>query len=124
LIAPQAGKAGRSAQPKRLRALALCHSERSMIILLSSDLVASRIHHIASKPMQLGLTGPLLGRLDELRSLDEAILPLLQMPDLGMSLGEKAERAWRVHDGPSTTKHREPPREHREAILRLSKCCQ
>ena len=95
-----------------------------MIILLRSGLVASRIHHIASKSMQLDLTGPLVGRLDELRSLDEAILPLLQMPDLGVSLGEKAERARRVHDGSGTTKHREPPREHRKAIQRLSKCCQ
>ena len=42
--------------------------------------------------MQLGLTEPLLGHLDELRSLDEAFLPLLQMPDLGVSFGEKAER--------------------------------
>ena len=74
--------------------------------------------------MQLDLTAPLLGRLDELRSLDEAILPLLQMPDLGVSLREKAERERRVYDGSCSTKHREPPREHREAILRLSKCCQ
>src|SRR5207249_1101056 len=124
LVAPQAGEAGRSAQPKRLRALALRHSERSMIILLRSGLVASRIHQIASKSMQLDLTGPLVGRLDELRSLDEAILPLLQMPDLGVSLREKAERERRVYDGSGSTKHREPPREHREAILRLSKCCQ
>src|SRR5438094_46743 len=48
----------------------------------------------------------------------------LRMPDPGVSLGEKAERARRVHDGSGSTKHREPPREHREAILRLSKCCQ
>src|SRR4029077_11364346 len=88
LVAPQASEAGRSAQPKRLRALALCHSERSMIILLRSGLVASRVHHIASQSMQLDLPGPLMGRLDELRSLDEAILCLLQMPDLGVSLGE------------------------------------
>ena len=60
----------------------------------------------------------------KLRSLDEAILPLLQMPDLGVGLGEKTERARRVHDGSGSTKHREPSREHREAILRLSKCCQ
>src|SRR5437660_9668580 len=124
LVAPQAGEAGRSAQPKRLRALALRHSERSTIILLRSSLVASRNHHVASKSMQLDLTGPLVGRLDELRSLDEAILPLLQMPDLGVSLGEKAERARRVHDGSGSTKHRESSREHREAIVRLSKCCQ
>ena len=124
LVAPQAGEAGRSAQLKGLRALALRHSERSMIILLRSGMVASRIHQIASKSMQLGLTGPLVGRLDELRSLDEAILPLLQMPDLGVSLGEKAERERRVYDGSGSTKHREPPREHRETILRLSKCCQ
>src|SRR6266404_1102795 len=124
LVAPQAGEVGRSAQPKRLRALALGHSDRSMIILLRSGLVASHIHQIASKSMQLDLTGPLVGRLDKLRSLVEAILPLLQMPDLGVSLGEKAERARRVHDGSGSTKHREPPREHREAILRLSKCCQ
>ena len=78
LVAPQAGEAGRSAQPKRLRALAFRHSDRSMIILLRSSLVASPIHEIASKSMQLDLTGPLVGRLDELRSLDEAILPLLQ----------------------------------------------
>src|ERR1700738_2471774 len=124
LIAPQAGEADRSAQPKRLRALALRHSERSMIILLRSGLVASRIHHIAPKSMQLDLTAPLVGRLAELRSLDEAILALLHMPDLGVSLGEKAERARRVHDSSGSTKHREPPREHREAILRVSKCCQ
>ena len=124
LVAPQAGKADRSAQPKRLRALALRHGERSMIILLRSSLVASRIHHVASKSMQLDLTATLVDRLDELRSLDEAILCLLQMPDLGVSLGEKAKRARRVHDGSGPTKHREPPREHREAILRLSKCCQ
>jgi hypothetical protein len=95
-----------------------------MIILLRSSVVASRIHHIASKSMQFDLTAPLLGRFDELRSLDEALLPLLQMPDLGVSLGEKAERARRVHDGSGSTKHREPPRKHREAILRLSKRCQ
>ena len=124
LVAPQAREAGRSAQPKRLRALALRHSDRSMIILLRSGLVASRIHQIASKSMQLDLTGPLVGRLDELRSLVEAILPFLQMPDLGVSLREEAERERRVYDGSGSTKHREPPREHREAILRLSKCCQ
>ena len=124
LIAPQAGEARRSAQPKRLRALALRHNERSTIILLRIGLVASRIHHIASKSMQLDLTAPLVGRLDEQRSLDEAILPLQQMPDLDVSLGEKAERARRVHDGSGITKHREPPREHREAILHLSKCRQ
>src|SRR5215475_9475054 len=124
LVAPQAGEAGRSAKPKRLRALALRHSERSMIILLCSRLVASRIHHIASKSMQLDLTGPLVGRLDELRSLDEAVLLLLQMPDLGVSLGETTERVGRVNDGSGSTKHREPPREHREAVLRLSKCRQ
>ena len=124
LIAPQAGEARRSAQPKRPRTLALRHSERSMIVLFRSGLVASRIHYIAPNSMQLGLTGPLLGRLDELRSLDEAFLPLLQMTDLGVSLGEKAERARRVHDSSGTTKHREPPREQRDAIPRLSKCCQ
>ena len=123
LIAPKVGEAGRCAQPKRPRALALRHSERSMIILLRSGLVASRIQHIASKSMQLDLTGPLLGRLDELRSLDEVFLPLQQMPDLGVSLGEKAERTRRVHDGSGATKQ-ESPREQREAILRLSKCCQ
>ena len=95
-----------------------------MIILLRRGLVASRIHHVASKSMQLGLTGPLLGHLDELRSLDEAFLPLLRMPDLGLSLGEKAEHARRVHDSSGTTKHGEPLREQREAVLRLSNCCQ
>ena len=105
LVAPQAGETGRSAQPKRLRALALRYSERSMIMLLRRGLVASRIHHVASKSMQLGLTGPLLGYLDELRSLDEAFLPLLKMPDLGVSLGEKAERARRMHNGSGSTEH-------------------
>ena len=119
LIAQQAGEAGRSAQPKRLRALVLGHRERSMIILLRSGLVASRIHHIASKSMELDLKGPLLGRFDELHGLGEAILPLLQMPDPGVSLSEIAERARCVHDGSGITKHREPPREHREAILRI-----
>src|SRR5262245_13226710 len=33
LVASQAGEAGRSAQPKRLRALALRHYERSVIML-------------------------------------------------------------------------------------------
>ncbi len=63
-------------------------------------------------------------RLDELRSLVEAILPLLQMPDLGVSIGERAERARRVYDGSGSTKHRERPGEHCETFLRLSKCCQ
>lgn len=121
LVAPQAGEAGRGAQPKCLRALTLRHGERAMIVLLRSSLVASRIHHIASKSMQLDFTAPLLRRLDKLRSLDEAILPLLQMPGLGVSLGEKAERAWRVHDGSGSPKHREPPRDRSEAILHLSK---
>src|SRR5258707_9326240 len=105
LVAPQAGEAGRSAQPKRLGALALRHSERLMIILLRSGLVASRIHHIASKSMQLDLTGPLVGRLDELRSLNEALLPLLQLPDLGVSIGERADRARSVHESSGSTKH-------------------
>src|SRR6476660_7429872 len=115
LVAPQAGEAGRSAQPKRLRTLALGHRERSMIILLRSCLVASRIHHVASKSIQLGFTGSFLGRLDQLRSLDEAVPPLLQIPDLGVSLGEKTKRARRVHDSSGTTKHREPFREQRDA---------
>jgi hypothetical protein len=77
-----AGEAGRGAQPKHLRALALRHSERSMIILLRSSVVASRIHHIASKSMQFDLTAPLLGRFDELRSLDEGLLPSCTCPTL------------------------------------------
>ena len=120
----QAGEAGCSLERKRLRALALRQSERSMIVLLRDSLVASRIHHVASKSMEFDLTAPLVGRLDQLRSLDEAILPLLQMPDPGVSLGEKAERVRRVHDGSGSTKLREPPREQREAVLDLSKCCQ
>jgi hypothetical protein len=71
--------------------------------------------------MQLGLAGTLLGRLDELRSLSEAFLRFLQMPELGVSLGEKAKRARRMHDSSGATKHRESPREQRQAVLRLSK---
>jgi len=95
-----------------------------MIVLLRSGLVAARIHYFAPKSMQLDLTAPLVGRPDKLRSLEEAILPLLQMPDLGVSLGKKAERAGRVYGGSGSTKHREPSREHRDPILRLPKCCQ
>jgi hypothetical protein len=46
------------------------------------------------------------------------------MPDLGVSLGEKAEHARRMHDSSSSSKHREPLREQCEAVLRLSNRCQ
>src|SRR6516164_4594393 len=99
LVAPQASEAGGGTQPKSLRVLAFRQGERSMIILLRGGVVASRIHHIASRSMQLDFTGALVGRLDELRSLGEAILTLLLILHLGMILGEKAERGRRVDDG-------------------------
>jgi len=58
-------------------------------LAVKTAIAAFEMSDSASKSMQLDLTAPLVGRLDQLRSLDEAILRLLQMPDLGVSLGEK-----------------------------------
>src|SRR5262245_27537573 len=57
MVTPQASETGCSAQPEGLRALPLCHSERSTVIPLRIDLVASRIRHVATESMQLYLTG-------------------------------------------------------------------
>src|SRR5262245_58569316 len=62
MVAPQASETGRSAQPERLRALPLCHSERSTVIPLRIGLVALRIRQVATETMQLYLTGPFVGR--------------------------------------------------------------
>jgi pimeloyl-ACP methyl ester carboxylesterase len=58
----------------RLCALPPRNSECLMVTLLSGGSIACGTEQIASQPMQLSLADPLLGRLDDLRSLGEVVV--------------------------------------------------
>src|SRR5262249_8768545 len=69
LITPQTGEAGRGTQLKDFRALLFGDRVRLMVTLLSAGSIAPGQKQEASQPVQLGLAVPLVGGLDQLRSL-------------------------------------------------------
>jgi hypothetical protein len=111
---------GRGTQLKRFCALPLRDGECEMIVLLGRDPLARRVQQIASQPMQLGLAVPLVGRLDDLRGLSEAIQALHRLSKLGVGLGKHRERHGRTNDSSSTTTHCKSLREQLNAFLRLA----
>ena len=66
-----------------------------MVTLLGSGSIAYDIQQIASQSMELSLVGPLLGRLDDLHRLGEAIQSFDRMTDYRVGLGEKHEHTRR-----------------------------
>jgi hypothetical protein len=117
LIAPEAGEASRGTKLKRFCALPLRDGECEMIVLLGRDPLARRVQQIASQPMQLGLAVPLVGRLDDLRGLSEAIQALHRLSKLGVGLGKHRERHGGTNDSSSTTTHCKSLREQLNAFL-------
>jgi len=91
LIMPEAGEtAGGPKFPER-GALPLCNRERLMITLLGRGAVAHGVQQIASQPMHVSLAAPLLGRLDHLRSLGEAIQSFNPLAEHSAGFGEPCE---------------------------------
>ena len=68
---------------------------------------------------QLSLEDPLLGGLDDLRSLGEAVQFFGRLPEHSVGLGEPREQHWRIGNGSGGTQFRQPLREQRKAFLRL-----
>jgi hypothetical protein len=70
------------AQLKNFCALPLRNGERLMIALLGRHSIAGGTQQIASQPMQFGFAVSVVGRLDDLSSLSEAIQGLTGCPSL------------------------------------------
>jgi hypothetical protein len=70
------GEAHGGQQLPQFGVLPLRNGERLMVTLLAGRSMTYRIQQIASHSMQRSLAGPLVGRLDDLRSLGEAIQTL------------------------------------------------
>ena len=68
---------------------------------------------------QLSFEDPLLGGLDDLRSLGEAVQFFSRLPEHGVGLGEPGEQHRRIADASGSTQFRQPLREQRKAFLCL-----
>ena len=83
LVTPEPGEADRCPQLQELCALPLGNSDRLAIMLLCRGLIAGGIQQIARHPMQqFSFADPLIGSLDDPRSLGEAV-PFFSNPRPG-----------------------------------------
>ena len=120
LVAPEPGEAGRCPQLEELCALPLGNGDGLTIVPLGPGSIAGGIQQIARHPMQqLSFNDPLVGGLDDPRSLGEAVLCFSRLPEHGVGLGEPREQHRRTDDASGSTQFRQPLREQRKAFLCL-----
>src|ERR1700735_2963282 len=92
LVTPEPGEADRCLQLQQLCALPLGNSNGLAIMLLCRGSIAGGIQQIAWHPMQqFSFAAPLIGGLDDPRSLGDAV-PFLSNPGQGVSLSEPREQ--------------------------------
>jgi hypothetical protein len=87
LIAPETGKASRSAQFMGPRILSAGYGQSPTITLLDRRVVAGRFQEVALQPMYLSLVVPLIGCLNEMRSLAQSTQAFGRLGEPGKSFG-------------------------------------